>query len=67
MAAAAAGRASSSVSGGSRTSFEQLVRFIELHELRPVIGARFPFNEVRAAYDYLVTGKPMGKVVIDFE
>jgi NADPH:quinone reductase-like Zn-dependent oxidoreductase len=55
------------VSGGSRTSFEQLVRFMELHELRPIIGARFPFDELRAAYDYLVTGKPMGKVVIDFE
>jgi len=55
------------VSGGSRTSFEQLVRFVETHELRPVIDARFSFDQLRAAYDYLVTGKPMGKVVIDFE
>jgi NADPH:quinone reductase-like Zn-dependent oxidoreductase len=54
------------VSGGSRTSFEQLVRFLEVHELRPVIDARFPFAELRAAYDYLVAGKPLGKVVIDF-
>ena len=55
------------VSGGSRTSFEQLVRFLEVHELRPVIGARFSFDQARAAYDYLATGKPMGKVVIDFD
>jgi NADPH:quinone reductase-like Zn-dependent oxidoreductase len=55
------------VSGGSRTSFEQLVRFLEIHQLRPIIGARFSFDELRAAYDYLVAGKPLGKVVIDFE
>lgn len=54
------------VSGGSRTSFEQLVRFLELHELHPIIGARFSFDELGAAYDYLGTGKPLGKVVIDF-
>jgi NADPH:quinone reductase-like Zn-dependent oxidoreductase len=55
------------VSGGSRTSFEQLVRFLEGHELRPIIGARFSFDELRAAYDHLATGKPLGKVVIDFD
>jgi NADPH:quinone reductase-like Zn-dependent oxidoreductase len=55
------------VSGGSRTSFEQLVGFLEKHELRPVIGARFPIDDVRAAYEHLATGKPMGKVVIDFD
>lgn len=54
------------VSGGSRKSFEQLVDFLEAHDLRPVIGARFFFDELRAAYDYLAAGKAMGKVVIDF-
>jgi NADPH:quinone reductase-like Zn-dependent oxidoreductase len=55
------------VSGGSRASFEQLVRFLEVHDLRPIVGARFSFAELRAAYDYLATSKPVGKVVIDFE
>jgi len=55
------------VSGGSRASFEQLVSFLEAHDLRPIIGARFSFDELRAAYDHLATGKPMGKVVIEFE
>jgi NADPH:quinone reductase-like Zn-dependent oxidoreductase len=55
------------VSGGSRTSFEQLVSFLERHELRPVIDARFPLDDFRAAYERLETGKPIGKVVIDFD
>jgi NADPH:quinone reductase-like Zn-dependent oxidoreductase len=55
------------VSGGSRTHFEQLVRFMERHELRPVIGARFPFEGARAAYEHLAAGRPIGKVVIDFD
>jgi NADPH:quinone reductase-like Zn-dependent oxidoreductase len=55
------------VSGGSRTSFEQLARFVERHELRPIIGARFSFDELRAAYDHLASGKPIGKIVIDFD
>jgi NADPH:quinone reductase-like Zn-dependent oxidoreductase len=55
------------VSGGSRTSFEQLVRFLEMHGLRPLVNARFAFDEVRAAYEYLGAGKAMGKVIIDFE
>jgi len=53
-------------SGGSRTSFEELVRFLEVHELRPLVGARFAFDQVRAAYQHLASGKPLGKVVIDF-
>ena len=55
------------ISGGSRASFEQLVSFLEAHELHPVIGARFSFDEVPAAYDHLATGRPLGKVVIDLE
>jgi D-arabinose 1-dehydrogenase-like Zn-dependent alcohol dehydrogenase len=54
------------VSGGSRTSFEELVRFVERHELRPVVGARFPVDEVRAAYEHLISGRPLGKIVLDF-
>jgi len=54
------------VSGGSRTSFEELVRFVERHQLRPVVGARFPVAEVRAAYQHLVSGRPLGKIVLDF-
>jgi NADPH:quinone reductase-like Zn-dependent oxidoreductase len=53
------------VSGGSRTSFEQLVGFLEQHELRPIIDSRFSIDDVPAAYEHLATGRPVGKVVID--
>lgn len=55
------------VTGGSRASFEELVRFMELHELRPIVAARFAFGDARAAYDHLASGKPLGKVIIDFD
>ena len=55
------------VSGGSRTSFEQLTGFMEKHRLHPIIGAHFPFLGAGAAYEHLATAKPIGKVVIDFD
>lgn len=54
------------VSGGSRKHFEELVRFLEQHQLRPVIDAHFPIGEALVAYEHLATGRPCGKVVIDF-
>jgi NADPH:quinone reductase-like Zn-dependent oxidoreductase len=53
------------VSGGSRASFEQLVGFMEKHALRPFVDRSFAFDDVRAAYEHLERGRPLGKVVID--
>src|SRR6185436_14759126 len=53
------------VSGGSRQSFEALVRYMEQHELRPFVDRVFAFEDVRSAYDHLERGRPLGKVVID--
>jgi NADPH:quinone reductase-like Zn-dependent oxidoreductase len=55
------------VSGGSRTSFERLVLFMEEHGIRPVVAARFPFDQFREAYQHLESRRPIGKVVIDFD
>jgi NADPH:quinone reductase-like Zn-dependent oxidoreductase len=49
---------------GSREMFEEMNRAIALHQLRPVIGRSFPFEQARAAYDYLASGAHTGKVVI---
>jgi NADPH:quinone reductase-like Zn-dependent oxidoreductase len=54
------------VSGGSRASFEQLVRFLEQYRLHPFIDRVFAFEDVRAAYAHLERGRPAGKVVIQF-
>lgn len=55
------------ISGGSRASFERLVQFMEEHRIRPVVAARFAFEQFREAYEYLESKGPVGKVVIDFD
>jgi NADPH:quinone reductase-like Zn-dependent oxidoreductase len=53
-----------SVHTGSRTSFEAMNRAIVQARLRPVIGARFRFEEAREAFRFLEAGRQIGKVVI---
>jgi NADPH:quinone reductase-like Zn-dependent oxidoreductase len=55
------------ISGGSRASFERLVHFMEEHRIRPVVAARFAFDQFREAYEYLESKRPFGKIVIDFD
>lgn len=52
---------------GSREMFEEMNRFIELHQLRPVIDKTFGFSQVREALKYLESGAHFGKVVVNFE
>lgn len=54
-------------SGGSRASFEGLVRTMEAHRLRPVVDRVFARADVLTAYDHLAKGRPFGKVVIDLD
>ena len=49
---------------GSREMFEAMNRAIELARLEPVIDSVFEFEEARAAYEHLASGKHFGKVVI---
>jgi len=50
---------------GSRDMFEAMNRAIEVAQLKPVIDRVFDFNDARAAYEYLATGRHFGKVVIN--
>jgi NADPH:quinone reductase-like Zn-dependent oxidoreductase len=49
---------------GSRRSFEDLNRALEVLRLRPVIDRVYPFSETPAAFDHLTRGA-FGKIVID--
>lgn len=51
---------------GSREMFEEMNRFIELHELKPVIDKTFAFEEIREALKHLESGKHFGKVAVEF-
>lgn len=52
---------------GSIAMFERLVRALERSTIAPVIDRVFPFDEARAAYEYLASGAHFGKVVIRVE
>jgi NADPH:quinone reductase-like Zn-dependent oxidoreductase len=49
---------------GSREMFEAMNRAVALHNMKPVIDRAFPFDEARAAMQYLESGAHFGKVVI---
>ena len=49
---------------GSRADFEAMNRFMEGHEIRPVIDRVFEFDDAPAAFDFIENGDFMGKIVI---
>ncbi|MBD3817396.1 NAD(P)-dependent alcohol dehydrogenase [Brevundimonas diminuta] len=49
---------------GHRRAFEDLVRFIDRHGLKPVIDQTYGFKDAPAAFAHLDRG-PFGKIVID--
>lgn len=52
---------------GSGRMFEALNRALSATQLHPIIDRVFPFDEARAAYEYLASGTHLGKVVIRVE
>lgn len=49
---------------GGRDRFEEMLRFYERHEIRPVVCKVFGMEEAREAMGYIKDGKHFGKVVI---
>jgi len=49
---------------GSRTTFEDMLKGIEVAKLKPVIDKVFEFDQSRDAMTYMQTGAHFGKVVI---
>jgi NADPH:quinone reductase-like Zn-dependent oxidoreductase len=52
------------ITSGSRKMFADLLRACDANSIRPRIDRVFPFDEARAAYDYLAGAGHIGKVVI---
>ncbi len=52
------------VTVGSREDFDAMARAIDQHRLKPVVDRVFAFDELRAALDYLASGKQFGKICI---
>ncbi|HEY3493858.1 MAG TPA: zinc-binding dehydrogenase, partial [Polyangiaceae bacterium] len=49
---------------GPRSTFEALVERVERSRLAPVVDRVFPLAEYRAAFEYLESGRPFGKVAL---
>ena len=55
------------VTVGSRSEFEDLIAFIETHDVVPIIDKVFSFDNVPNAFSRLASGRQFGKVVIDID
>ncbi|NID10743.1 zinc-binding dehydrogenase [Fibrivirga algicola] len=49
---------------GNDAEFADMLRFVEKHQLRPVIDSVRPLAEAQAAYDRLHAGQQLGKLVL---
>jgi NADPH:quinone reductase-like Zn-dependent oxidoreductase len=54
------------VTVGHRDGFEAMLAAMAQHQVRPVIGETFAFDELRTALDHLRAGGHFGKTVIGF-
>lgn len=51
---------------GSREDFEAMNAFITEHRIHPVIGRVFEFDQAPDAFEFMINGNYMGKIVIRF-
>lgn len=49
---------------GPKDRFEEMIRFYETHQIRPVVNRMFAFAEAKEAFKFLESGSHFGKVVI---
>jgi NADPH:quinone reductase-like Zn-dependent oxidoreductase len=49
---------------GPKDRFEEMIRFYETHQIRPVVNRMFAFAEAKEAFKFLESGNHFGKVVI---
>lgn len=49
---------------GNRDMFEAMNRALTQHRIKPIVDLTFTFEQAKAAYEYLQSGKHFGKIVI---
>ena len=52
---------------GSRLDYEAMNRASGFHQSRPVIAARYGFDQLNAALQHLESGRQLGKIVLAFD
>jgi len=49
---------------GSREDFRQLLNFLEVSKIRPIIDRKFPLREAAAAQQRMEEGRQFGKILL---
>ncbi len=50
---------------GSPKEFEEMINFMEIHQIKPIINSFFPFDKAIEAINELSLGHQIGKIVLD--
>jgi NADPH:quinone reductase-like Zn-dependent oxidoreductase len=53
------------VTVGNREQMTDMLRAMDIHEIRPVVDKVFEFDEAGSAFDYVGSGAHFGKVCIN--
>jgi len=51
---------------GSRTMQEDMIAFIMLHDIKPIISKSFAFDQLADAFRYQASGAHFGKIVLEY-
>lgn len=54
------------ISVGSRASFEDMTKAMDLHKIEPVVDKTFAFDDLIEALDYMKSGGHFGKICVRF-
>lgn len=49
---------------GSDQDFDQMLTFVQTHQVKPIVDSVYPFAKAEAAFDKMRDGKQMGKIVL---
>ncbi len=50
---------------GSKESILQMSELLAASKFNPLVDRHFPLDDVRRAYEYVMTGKKLGNVILD--
>lgn len=50
---------------GNEEEFEAMVKFVSLHQIKPVIDSSYPLTDIQEAFEKMKSGDQFGKIIIN--
>jgi NADPH:quinone reductase-like Zn-dependent oxidoreductase len=50
---------------GGRSTIQRMTRLLAEGRFRPLVDRHYPLEDVRSAYEYVLTGQKLGNVILD--